>query len=393
LRVLILDTYYAAFVTAHYAARPELASASYGDQHAALMAECFGTGDAYSHFLRALGHEAAEIVVDCEPLQFRWARERRRFAAERRVLAKARGVARRQAVRWLLRRIAMAQLDEFGPDVLYCQNLDFLSRAQLDRIRARGILVAGQIASPAPGDDQLRGYDLILTSFPHFVPRFRALGVQSEELRLAVDARVLDRVRDRGGDPAPTAPREHEIVFVGGVHPTVHRRGTELLERLCARYPIAVWGYGADALPAGSAIRRSYRGEAWGLEMYRVLADARVALNRHIDVAEGHANNMRLYEATGMGAALLTDAGSNLSDLFSPSREVAAYRDLDELVATLDRLLGDDEERLAIASAGQRRTLNEHTFERRMEELAAILMAHVGALPARRPRRPRLARA
>ena len=377
MRVLVLDTYYPAFVTAHYARRPELREASYADQHAALMAQCFGTGDAYSHFLRIQGHEATEIVADCEPLQFRWASERRRFTAERRLVAKVPGVTGRRAARWLLRRIAMAQIEEFRPDVLYCQNLDFLSREELDRLRARGILVVGQIASPAPPDRQVQGFDLILTSFPHFIPRFRALGVDSEELRLAIDARVLDRLRDRGIDPTPGAVREYEIVFVGGVHPKVHEKGTELLERLCRRYPLAVWGYGIDALPPGSAIRRSYRGEAWGLKMYEVLAKARIALNRHIDVAEGHANNMRLYEATGVGAALVTDAGSNLADMFVPGREVASYADLDELVATFDRLLEHDDERASLARAGQQRTLREHTFAHRMEELAAILDARL----------------
>ena len=379
MRLLVLDTYYPAFVAQHYGRRPELRYASYGQQLAALMAECFGTGDAYSHFLRALGHEAAEIVVDCEPLQYRWAAERGRFAAELRILPRIPGAAGRRAARWLLRRIAMAQIDEFRPDVVYCQNLDFLSRDQLDRLRAHGILVVGQIASPAPSDRQVQGYDLLLTSFPHFVPRFRRLGVASEELRLAIDPRILNRVRGRGGDPSPGAPRAHDIVFVGGVHPEVHRKGTELLEGLCARYPIAVWGYGADALPSGSSIRRSYQGEAWGLDMYTILANARIALNRHIDVAEGHANNMRLYEATGMGAALVTDAGTNLGDLFEPGREVAAYRDLEELVTTFDRLLEHEEHRLALATAGQERTLREHTFEHRMEELVAVLTRHLAA--------------
>src|SRR5262245_46824066 len=101
MRVLILDTYYPAFVAQHYSRHPELHEASYADQLAALMAESFGTGDAYSHFIRALGHEAAEIVVDCEPLQYRWAAEHGRFRAERRIVLRARGVAGRRVTRWL----------------------------------------------------------------------------------------------------------------------------------------------------------------------------------------------------------------------------------------------------------------------------------------------------
>jgi glycosyltransferase involved in cell wall biosynthesis len=377
MRVVILDTYYAAFVADHYRRHPALANAPYLEQHAALMSRAFGVSDAYSHFLGVLGHEAVELIGDCEPLQYRWATEQERFVAERQLVGRIPGPAGHRARRWLLQRIAMAQIQAFDPDVVYCQNLEFLSRRQLDELRARGALVVGQIASPAPGDRQLRGYDLILSSFPHFVSRFRALGVDSEEFRLAFDPRILDRLRERGVDPAPSARRESDIVFVGGVDPGVHRAGTELLERLCANHRVDVWGYGAGALAPDSAIARSYRGEAWGLEMYGVLASAKVALNRHIDVAGGYANNMRLYEATGMGAALVTDAGTNLAELFEPGHEVAVYRDVGELAAAIDRLLANEDERLKIATAGQQRTLTEHTFAQRMEELASIIEQHL----------------
>ena len=127
---------------------------------------------------------------------------------------------------------------------------------------------------------------------------------------------------------------------VGGVNPAIHPAGTALLERVCATRSVAVFGYGAEALPGSSPILRNYKGEAWGLEMYRALAAAKIALNRHIDVAEGHANNMRLYEATGMGAALLTEPAPNLAELFEPDREVATYDNADHLLTQIDRLLG-----------------------------------------------------
>jgi spore maturation protein CgeB len=136
---------------------------------------------------------------------------------------------------------------------------------------------------------------------------------------------------------------------------------------------LEVWGYGVERLPAESALRRRHRGEAWGLDMYEVLARSAIVLNRHIDVAEGHANNMRLYEATGMGAALLTDDGSNLADLFEPSHEVAVYQDADDLIARIDELLANDEKRSAIAAAGRQRTMSEHTWAKRIAELAGML--------------------
>jgi hypothetical protein len=383
MRITILDTYYDAFLERFYARRPELAAEPYALQWRALMDECFGTFDAYSNHLNALGHEAAEIVPNCLPLQARWTEENRTARAEARMLRAApslRGSVRAE----LLRRIALAQIREADPDVVYLQTLSFLRPRQLAALRREGRLVVGQIASPLPRDELVHALDLVLTSFPHFVERIRTLGPESLYFPLAFDARVLARLRDAGEDPAADSTRAHGAVFVGGVQPHVHRGGTALLERLCAEREVEVWGYGADALPADSAIRRSHRGEAWGLDMYRVLADSRVAINRHIDAAEGYANNMRLFEAAGMGALVVTEAAPNLADLFEPGREVAAYRSFDELLELVDLHVSDDAARTSIAAAGQQRVLRDHTYEKRMVELAEILEPRVNAAAGQR---------
>src|SRR5262249_48624424 len=106
------------------------------------------------------------------------------------------------------------------------------------------------------------------------------------------------------------------------------------------------------------------------------LREASIALNRHIDVAEGFANNMRLYEATGVGTMLLTDEGSNLSELFEPGGEVETYVSEDELVEKIAHYLAHDDERRAIARAAQERTLRDPSYARRMAELAALLDPH-----------------
>jgi len=86
---------------------------------------------------------------------------------------------------------------------------------------------------------------------------------------------------------------------------------------------------------------------------------------------------MRLYEATGVGALLVTEARRNLADLFEPGREVVAYDDEDDLVDRLRHFAEHDDERRRIAAAGQARTLREHTYANRMAELAAMLEARL----------------
>ena len=64
--------------------------------------------------------------------------------------------------------------------------------------------------------------------------------------------------------------------------------------------------------------------------MYQVLRRSTITLNSHIDMAGREAGNMRLFEATGVGAFLLTDFKDNLHTLFAPDREVAVWRSIDE---------------------------------------------------------------
>jgi hypothetical protein len=383
LRVLIVDTYYAAFAATHYAARPGLAARPYNEQLASLMAERFGTADAYSHHLRALGHEAAEVVASCEPLQRTWAHEQGRARLRAALSRLAPGPLGARARQVALRAVLAAQVEAYRPDVVYLQDMSFHSTAEVRSLGA-GRLVVGQIASPAPPDAHLRAFDLIVTSFPHFAERFRGLGIDSEYLPLAFDARLHDALRAEGIDPSPDGDRPHAVSFVGGVNPSVHAAGTRLLEELAELVPVEFWGYGAEALPPGSPIRARHHGEAWGMAMYRVLARSRIVVNRHIDVAAGYANNMRLYEATGSGALLLTDPGRNLAELFEPGREVVVYDGLDDLIATLDALLGDDTERRRIAAAGQARTMHDHTYGQRMGELAEVLEDRLRRRSARR---------
>ena len=62
---------------------------------------------------------------------------------------------------------------------------------------------------------------------------------------------------------------------------------------------------------------------------------------------------MRLYEATGVGAMLLTDGGSNLDDLFDPGREVAVYEGENDLIEKLTHYLAADGPVRSLMDRGQ----------------------------------------
>jgi len=82
---------------------------------------------------------------------------------------------------------------------------------------------------------------------------------------------------------------------------------------------------------------------------------------------------MRMFEATGVGACLLTDRKENLANLFAPESEVVSYGSAAECVEKVRYLLEHESERAAVAAAGQRRTLRDHTFAHRAAQIDAII--------------------
>jgi len=359
MKFLIVDTYYPAFIHHHYTSHPGLENQPYAEQWRVMMDQCFGTADFYSFNLNIHGCEAEEVVVNCDALQRQWAREHDFRLWAMYPLYRLSGRIRK----WQLA-VLKAQVEDIRPDVLYIHNLNFPGSEFLKEIKKSSKLIVGQIAAPFHKDLDLTPYDLLVTSFPHYMDEFRKRGLNSEYLPFAFDVRILAHL-----DPCAL---KYQVTFAGG-YSSRHARGIEVFEQLSQQVPVDFWGYGIDSIPASSPILTHFHGELWGLEMYRVLAQSNISLNRHVDVAENYANNMRLYEVTGVGTCLVTDWKENLAELFEPDTEIITYSCAEDCIEKVRYLLDHDDEREAIAHAGQRRTLGEHTYHQLMEKLADIV--------------------
>jgi spore maturation protein CgeB len=375
LRFLIADTYYPAFLETFHGRHPELAAADYEEALEALMATCFGTSDFYSKNLRLLGREALDVVANDRLLQEKWAAEHRSprtvaRSAIRKAVRKTPWAGHFEEPDWktslLARRIRAER-----PDVLYFQNLALCEPQFIDSVRRFVKLIVGQIACLPPPEPFLRGCDLIVTSYQPFVERFRNAGITTEYLGFGFESTILDRLVKR--------PETYDTAFVGGFA-SVHARSTAILEAAAREIELDIWGYGTESLAPESPLLSRYHGEAWGIRMYDVLFNSRIAVNRHGLVEserEDYGNNMRLYEATGVGAMLLTEETENLGELFEVGSEVVSYAGADDLVEKIGYYLAHEHERREIAEAGQRRTLRDYTYSQRMKELTEIVEAYL----------------
>jgi spore maturation protein CgeB len=77
----------------------------------------------------------------------------------------------------------------------------------------------------------------------------------------------------------------------------------------------------------------------------------------------------RNFEVPGCGGFLLTGRADNLENYYAPDNEVACFTGVDDLVVQVRRYLQDPDLREAVATAGLRRTVREHTYVHRFTEI------------------------
>lgn len=81
----------------------------------------------------------------------------------------------------------------------------------------------------------------------------------------------------------------------------------------------------------------------------------------------------RNFEVPGCGGFLLTGRADDLESYYELGREVAVFSGVADLVQQVHYYLAHEDERLAIAEAGFRRTLREHTYRDRFAEIFATI--------------------
>lgn len=389
MKFLIANTDYSQFLSELYASHPGLPEQSFAAQLRMRYDTRFGVADFYSRNLQAIGHDALDVYVNNLSMQRAWAKEAglpmqsKRGAFDRfidRVWQQTdRPILRR--IRPIMGswfgqddepyRILVAQAEHHRPDVFLNQAMDGIDSRWVHKIRPWARLIIGQhAATPLPESGDYSCYDLVVSSFPPTVEFFRRKGIPAVLHRLGFDPDVLP--------PHAAQERRYPVTFVGSLS-AVHRSRIDWLERICALVPeLQIWGPGIDLLDTSSPLRRRHMGVIWGNEMYEVLTRSQITLNHHGDVAP-YANNCRLFEATGAGALLLTDWKANLQDMFDVGREVAAYRTADECARLIRHYLDHEDERRTMARAGQARTLRDHTYRIRMQELVEIVHKRMAA--------------
>jgi hypothetical protein len=138
-----------------------------------------------------------------------------------------------------------------------------------------------------------------------------------------------------------------------------------------------------------SVLAPFYRPPVFGNGMLRALKAGRIVFDARstmagrapdnvvYDLAGNETSNMRIFEATGAGAFLLTEHFDNLSTYFEIGTEIETFKSDGEMLEKVDFYLGHPEQRREIARRAQARCLTEYSMERRAREFHDILQRHL----------------
>jgi len=202
----------------------------------------------------------------------------------------------------------------------------------------------------------LAPYDAVFVKEPHMVDRLRAcLDLPLFYLPQACNPRWHRPLNDHGTEPY--------LVIAGNMYPS----RLLLLERLLASgIPLRLYGAWFPRWVGETPLRDVHAGrQVRGEEKARVFRSAAAVLNT-MHPSEIHGVNVRLFEAAGCGAAVLTEFRPTLPDLFEVGDEVLAFHDFDELVDQATRLLREGGLSAKLADAAALRAHEDHTYEKRL---------------------------
>ena len=270
-----------------------------------------------------------------------------------------------------LARQALPHLDERAQDRIVraalaadCEiviNLDArLVPRVVTRLRSSGARVAfwfpDSVANLGRQLMLLAPYDAIFFKEPYLADRLRAtLDLPIYYLPQACNPRWHRPITEAGSEPC--------LVIAGNMYPSRVR----LLDRLIAKgIPLRLYGGGFPRWIGETAARTVHTGHYVArAEKARVFRSAAGVLNT-MHPSELSGVNVRLFEAAGCGAAVLTEFRPTVPELFAVGKEVLAFHDFDDLVEQASMLLSERGLTARLGDAATQRAHRDHTYDLRV---------------------------
>lgn len=391
--IQLISSFYDGYLKSFYD-RFKVDDLSYSEHLQKLLNDSTDFVSSYTKTFNRIGIASSCIIVNDKALQKKWTRENsfKKLSSDL---------------------LVFEQVASYKPEVLFIEDLRFVSIDLLKKIKSEVNEIKLFVAYHcAPFDrlllDKLNYVDLILTCTPGLRDQFSSHNINSYLVYHGFDIDLLNKIGNN------SSKKYDRIVFSGSLFQGkgYHNERLEIIEkilendinislyanlesncRINAKKGLYSVNLLLNSLKINSItsrisflskstekikgysglLRSSANSPVFGLEMYQMLCQYGIVLNNHGQVAGNFAGNMRMFEATGVGACLITDNKHNMPDLFDIDNEVVVYNSHEECLEKIKWLLSNESKAKQVAESGQKKTLCSHTVENRCKEIVDIL--------------------
>ena len=380
-----LDTFYTKY--------PYLNDLSYKYHIALLLENTTEFIGSYNKNFRRSGLESECIIANDEKLQKKWADENDIKSQDPAV-------------------IILNQVKSFKPDILWIEDLNYTDAQWLNDIRqeVKSIkLIIAYHCSPFNKKvlDSIRGINFLVTCTPGLKTEIEKLGKKSFLVYHGFDRDLLMKITDEDQNYIEDFIFSGSLISGGNFHSNrikliesiikeniriglyvnlednyrIHAKQliyltSRFLKKLKMEKVVEnnrIFDYGKTWVDSYSGnLLKLKKQPLFGIDMYKLFKHSKVVLNYHIGVAGDYAGNMRMFEVTGVGSCLLSDRKKNMNELFDDG-EVVLYENPADCISKIKWLLENESERRKIALAGQKKTLEVHTVEKRCSSIIDII--------------------
>lgn len=376
IKLLKASPYYNDYLNQFHLQRPYLRDLSYKENYDEIMRDSFASADFWKKNLEKTERfEVMEVIINDEMTQKKWAQENNiSYSKEN----------------WKLD-ILEAQIDLFNPNIFFAH--DFMTANSEFRLKIKKKLPSITIISwdgvAKKEKSSFIGCDLIMSSAHQILDYYKSHNFRTFYMEQGFEESLISKLSF--GD------KNIDSSFIGSVFmgEDRHNERIRLISYLLKNKNLRVW---TPSLPSiktlfkkdikslihGNAknvfimdilrVRRANEGGLFGITMYQKMTESKIIINSHIGSATNFGGNMRMFEATGVGSCLLTDWKENLKDQFDIDKEIITYKTKEECLSKIKYLLKDDKYRENVAKAGQKRTLENYTLQKRLSTLSDFIL-------------------
>ncbi len=277
--------------------------------------------------------------------------------------------------KYFINRKLIRLVSAHSPRYLFVQKAETISPETIDAIKGLGVVTINFY------NDLMNEWSVISKIAPHYDYFFNQDHLVLKRLYNELGLRncfYMAHATEPSPDPFTNRDNKYSVSFIGTYNPKIYPNREKYLLAI-KDLGLNIWG--SDGW-LGTPLKDCFRGRAHGDERFDIYSRSKIVVDINWDFIPAEGLSNRPFEATGCGAMFMTDnVRADIKRAFS-EQEVVLFGDENELREKVKYYLDQSSQREKIALAGYQRTVKNHTYDLRIQQIMDTILNPAKYLPA-----------